>query len=224
MEQNEIINLIKHELPVLMRENEEIESFIVRLSRKHFADRQETNGRFEQLIEELKRDREEQSKKWDEQDKKWGEQNQKWYLQHEEIMQLSKKIDSSIGALGARWGIASEASFRNGLKAILKDSFGVEVLNITDYDEEGQVFGRPDQVELDIIIKDGVLIICEIKSSMSKSDMYIFERKARFYEQRHNRKADRLMVISPMIDNRAMDVAKTLHIECYSYADQVNKL
>jgi hypothetical protein len=42
MEQNEIINLIKHELPVLMRKNEEIESFIVRLSRKHFADRQDT--------------------------------------------------------------------------------------------------------------------------------------------------------------------------------------
>ena len=238
MERNEIVDLIKRELPVLMLENEEIESFIVRLSRKHFADRQDTNGRFDQLLEELKRDREEQSKKWDEQnkkwwkqskkwdeqDKKWGEQNQKWYLQHEEIMQLSKKIDSSIGALGARWGIASEASFRNGLKAILKDSFGVEVLNITDYDEEGQVFGRPDQVELDIIIKDGVLIICEIKSSMSKSDMYIFERKARFYEQRHNRKADRLMVISPMIDNRAMDVAKTLQIECYSYANQVSKL
>ncbi len=231
MERNEIVDLIKRELPVLMLENEEIESFIVRLSRKHFADRQDTNGRFEQLLDELKRDREEQSKKWwkqskkwDEQDKKWEEQNQKWYLQHEEIMQLSKKIDSSIGALGARWGIASEASFRNGLKAILKDSFGVEVLNITDYDEEGQVFGRPDQVELDIIIKDSVLIICEIKSSMSKSDMYIFERKARFYEQRHNRKADRLMVISPMIDNRAKDVAKTLHIECYSYADQVSEL
>ncbi len=231
MERNEIVDLIKRELPVLMLENEEIESFIVRLSRKHFADRQDTNGRFDQLLDELKRDREEQSKKWwqqskkwEEQDKKWEEQNQKWYLQHEEIMQLSKKIDSSIGALGARWGIASEASFRNGLKAILKDSFGVEVLNITDYDEEGQVFGRPDQVELDVIIKDGVLIICEIKSSMSKSDMYIFERKARFYERRHNRKADRLMVISPMIDNRAMDVAKTLQIECYSYANQVSKL
>lgn len=224
MERNEIVDLIKRELPVLMLENEEIESFIVRLSRKHFADRQDTNGRFDQLLDELKRDREEQSKKWDEQDKKWGEQNQKWYLQHEEIMQLTKKNDSSIGALGARWGIASEASFRNGLKAILKESFGVEVLNITDYDEEGQVFGRPDQVELDIIIKDSVLIICEIKSSMSKSDMYIFERKARFYEQRHNRKADRLMVISPMIDNRAKDVAKTLHIECYSYADQVSEL
>jgi hypothetical protein len=139
-------------------------------------------------------------------------------------MQLNRKIDGSIGALGARWGTASEESFRNGLRAILEESFGVEVLNMTDYDEEGQVFGRPDQVELDVIIKDGVLIICEIKSSMSKSDMYIFERKAHFYERRHNRKADRLMVISPMIDKRAKDVAMSLHIECYSYADQVNKL
>ena len=124
----------------------------------------------------------------------------------------------------ARWGIASEQSFRNGLKAILEDSFGVKVLNITDYDEDGEVFGRPDQVELDIIIRNSVLIICELKSSMSKSDMYIFERKARFYERTHDRTADRLMVISPMIDGRAKEIAKILHIEYYSYADQMSGL
>jgi hypothetical protein len=42
----------------------------------------------------------------------------------------------------------------------------VEVLNITEYDDAGVVFGRPDQIELDIIIKNGILIIAEIKSSM----------------------------------------------------------
>lgn len=45
--------------------------------------------------------------------------------------------------------------------------------------------------------------------------MYIFERKARFYEQRHQRQADRLIVISPMIDARAQPVAKRLGIETY---------
>jgi hypothetical protein len=37
-----------------------------------------------------------------------------------------------------------------------------------------EVFGRPDQVELDIIIKNGDVILCEIKSSMSKADIYSF--------------------------------------------------
>ncbi|WP_143042756.1 DUF3782 domain-containing protein, partial [Cylindrospermopsis raciborskii] len=68
--------------------------------------------------------------------------------------------ESAIGAIGSRWGLYSEASFRNGLKAILGQSFGVEVLNLTLYDQEGEVFGRPEQVELDIIIKNGLTIVC----------------------------------------------------------------
>ncbi|NCS30944.1 MAG: DUF3782 domain-containing protein [Microcystis aeruginosa F13-15] len=76
--------------------------------------------------------------------------------------------DSSIGALGAIWGLHSEASFRNALKAILEESFGVRVLNITEYDDQGEVFGRPDQIELDLLIKNGLLIIGEIQSPISK--------------------------------------------------------
>ena len=60
----------------------------------------------------------------------------------------------------------------------------------------------PDQIELDIIIKNGMLIICERKSSMSKSDMYAFGHKVRLYEKRHQKKSDKLIVILPMIDSR----------------------
>jgi hypothetical protein len=57
---------------------------------------------------------------------------------------------------------------------------------------------------------------------MSKSDLYAFERKVRFYEKRHNRKAHRALVISPMVDRRAQDVARKLGIEVYSYAEDVD--
>lgn len=124
-------------------------------------------------------------------------------------------------AASARWGSYLEASFRNGLKAILEKSFGVEVLNINEYDETGEVFGHPDQVELDIIIQDGTLILCEIKSSISKSDMYAFEKKTIFYEKRHNQKVSRKLVISPMVDDQAKQVAQRLGIEVYSHADDV---
>ena len=90
------------------------------------------------------------------------------------------------------------------------------MLNISEYDDQGVVFGRPDQIELDIIIKNGLLLICELKSSIDKAGMYSFERKARFYEERHQRKADRLIVISPMIDLRALPVAQRLGIETFS--------
>jgi hypothetical protein len=135
---------------------------------------------------------------------------------HEEIMAQARKFDRSIGALGARWGLQSEAAFRNALAGILEQSFGVTVRNVCEFDDTGEVFGRPDQVELDIIIKNGLLLILELKSSMDKAGIYSFERKARFYERRHQRQADRLIVVSPMIEPKALAVARELGIETYS--------
>lgn len=138
-------------------------------------------------------------------------------MDHYAVDAEAKKHDRSIGALGARWGIQSEKAFRDALAAILVESFGVEVVNVNEFDDAGEVFpGRPDQVELDVIIKNGLLIICELKSSMSKSDMWIFKRKALFYEKRHQRQANRLIVVSPMIDDRARRLGQELGIEMYS--------
>jgi len=173
-----------------------------------------------------------QEKKWEAQDKKWEaerrDQNKKWEENQRvinemliSIQKLDKKHESTIGALGARWGLNSESAFRKGLRAILEGSFGVKVERYEDYDHEGTVFGRPEQVELDVIIHNGTLILCEIKSSMSKSDMYSFWRKKNFYEKKHDRKTSRIMVISPMIDDYARSAAKDLDIEVYGYADSV---
>ena len=142
----------------------------------------------------------------------------------QEIRGLSRKHDSTIGALGARWGLYTEQSSRSALKSILEESFAVEVQNVTEFDETGYVFGHPDQVELDIIIKDGLLIICEIKSSMSRSDMYTFGRKVEFYEKEHQQKATRRLAISPMVNEHAQRVAKKLGIEVYSYAEAMEEL
>jgi hypothetical protein len=163
------------------------------------------------------------------------EQNQKWReslkivnSMMEEIKQINqhldrhdKRFDTTIGGLGARWGIYSEEAFRNGLRAILEESFHVEVININDWDDKGVVFGRPDQVELDIIIKNDHLIICELKSSISKADTHYFARKVRFYEDRHERKCDRMIIISPMVDPRAKASAELLGIEVYSHSYDV---
>ncbi|OHY35545.1 PD-(D/E)XK nuclease family protein, partial [Cylindrospermopsis raciborskii] len=170
----------------------------------------------------------EQAHKWDEQNRKWEENNQRLdrieaqnSATLEEIQKANRRYESAIGAIGSRWGLYSEASFRNGLQAILGQSFGVEVLNLTLYDQEGEVFGRPEQVELDIIIKNGLTIVCELKSSIDKAGMYIFGRKADFYAKNQNRVVNRKIVISPMVDERAVPVAKSLGIEIYSYADVV---
>jgi len=212
--------IVKEELPKLVISDKRIRKFVLDLYREislEKADKNETESRFDRILDELKKDREEQSRNREEQNKKW-EENQAV------IRKLLKKVekhDISIGALGARWGIRAESSFRNALKGILEGNFDVTVLNINEFDDQGEVFGRPDQVELDIIIINGILIICEIKSSISKADMYLFQKKARFYEKRHNRTAKHLIAISPMVDEKAFKVAGELGIKVFSYADDI---
>ncbi len=181
----------------------------------------EWNLKWEKHLEESKLYREAQDKKWAEQDVKW-EENQKTIRQIlDSITTINKKHESSIGALGARWGMHAESAFRDGLKAILEQSFKVKVERYEDFDDKGMVFGRPDQIEMDVIVYNGTLILCEIKSSLSKSEVYTFWRKTQFYEERHQRKANRKIVISPMLSPKAISVAKELNIETYGYADEV---
>ncbi len=109
------------------------------------------------------------------------------------------------------------------LREELESSFDIKVLNVTDYDDEGEVFGRPDQIEIDVIIQNRLLIVCEIKFSISKPDMYTLERKARFYEKHHNKTVDRMIAISPMVAPNAHKVAQDLGIEIYSSAMSMPK-
>ncbi len=273
------------ELPQWIEEDAAFRVMLARLLRGEFADRAQTESRIERMLDELRLDREEQTRKWEEQkrlweeqdrrwreakeesDRKWEEQNRKWEEQNrkwreakeesdrkweeqtrqwreakeesdrkweeenrrwaklsEDRKRAWEKFDRRIGALGARWGVCSERAFRDALAGILEENFDVQVLNVNEFDDAGEVFGYPEQVELDIIIKNGVLILCELKSSIDKAGMYAFHRKARFYEKRHNRKADKLIAISPMIDARALAVAQKLGIQTFGDSSEVEAL
>ncbi len=280
----ELSKTIQDMLPELIANDPTIRDFVLRTVSNYYASREETESRFDQVLAEIQRDREEQSRLWREQreenqailarldqaqeesnrrwedntrqwedntrqwaesnrqwaesnrrwednTRQWAENNRQWHEQHQhnqallaELKRHDRRYESTIGALGSRWGLYSEASFRNALNGILTDSFGVQVLNLTLYDPEGEVFGRPDQVELDLIIQNGMTIACEIKSSIDKAGMYSFGRKVDFYAKHAQREISRKIVISPMVDDRARPVAESLGIEVYSYADAVEGL
>ena len=233
MEKQEIVQLVKEQLPALLEESPELERWIEQLTAQRYANRQQTESRFDQLLGELRRDREEQSRKWAEQNRKWeeskAESDRKWAEQTEqnkrlwlEVGEQKSRLDRKIGALGARWGIGSERAFRHALAAVLTESFGVEVLNINEYDDAGEVFGRPDQIELDIIVRNGTLIIFELKSSTDRSQLYVFSRKIAFYEKHHQRTADRKILVSPFIHPRAQELAQELGIETYGDSSEVD--
>ena len=234
-----IRKIILSELPTLIESDPAIRSSISRIGSERYADRRQTDNHIDRILDELKEDRERSEQRWQQyqreskefrelSEQRWQEDQEKWQEHHRtnqemltEIKDIKTKHEASIGALGARWGLQSESAFRNGLRAILENSFHVKVERYADFDQEGLIFGRPDQVELDVIIFNGTVILCQLKASMSKSDMYAFWRKAQFYEKQHQRRADRLLAISPMIDDKAKQVAKELQIETYSYSDEV---
>lgn len=159
-------------------------------------------------------------------DKKW-EENQKeirklYDALDEKLEESNRKFNITLEALEAKWGFRPEGSFRNALQGILAD-LGLRVEHIDVYDEEGMVYGRPSSVEIDVIIKNGLLMICELKSSISKADMFIFYKKTQFYEKKYHRRGDRLIVISPMVEIKAGEAAEELGIKVYSYAEDIRE-
>ena len=133
----------------------------------------------------------------------------------ESVNKLAKavdRLDRKMMALGARWGLDSEQSFRNGMQMVVED-LGYKVENIVFPDEEGVVFGDKAQVEIDCVVKNGKTIAIEIKSSVNKGDLAAFRRKVDLYERIFEKKIDELLVISPFIDPRATVLAHKLDIK-----------
>ncbi len=243
METQQIKDIVIKELPELMQNDAAFRKIIIQITRTQYADKAETRSHFDRMMDEMVRNREMLEQKmeqarlnqeksdqhWEENNRRWEENNRRWKENHKELVKLTdalqhlgQKYDQTLGSLGSRWGFQSEASFRDALSAIIKDYDDVEVLNVNEFDDEGIVFGHPEQIELDIVIKNGKLIICELKSSVSKSEMYTFDKKVKFYEKKHNCKANRKIVVSPMPDRYAKPVAERLGIEVYSFAGDVS--
>lgn len=133
---------------------------------------------------------------------------------------FARTFESKMGAVGARWGLDTEESFRQGMRAIL-DDVGFKLERYLVYDEKGDVFDRPDQVELDLLVRNGKLMLIEIKSSTGRADVAVFHRKVRFYEEREGRKADRRIMVSPFVEEGARKLALALDIEMYTRVDDL---
>jgi hypothetical protein len=121
-------------------------------------------------------------------------------------------FDSQVGGLGARWGMQTEEAFRQGMRAILLE-VGFTTERFLDDDTAGEVFGHPDQVELDVVIRNGTVIVVEIKSSLDQGNTYLFDRKVGFYMRKTGRLVDRKLIVTPYADNRAKEIGLRLGVE-----------
>ena len=216
----QILEIVNNQLLLWIKKDEAVKNAVFELVQTKYSTRKETDDKFDRVLKELANDREAQSRKWDAQEKKW-EKNQKVINQMlHDIEVQNKKITVSIGAIGTRWGMASEASFRDGLKSILETDFPVKVINYNKMDNECLVYKRPRSVEIDVIVHNGKIILCEISASFSSDEVDAFVKKIEFYEKMENVKISRAMIISPMMTPQAIEEAKYYNIEVFTYPEK----
>ena len=195
------------------------------------------------LRAESNRLREESEQRWaefreetgalrEESEQRWAEFREEIQVLREESNQLREESRASrayldnelrqfhhtVQGLGARWGLMSEEAFRNGLAAILTDELGFRVERYEGYDDSGSVFGQPEQVEMDVIIRNGLVVAIEIKSSVTRGDLSLFQRKIAFFEQTENVTVNRRFFISPFVDPNAVGLAVRMGIELYTHS------
>jgi len=125
-------------------------------------------------------------------------------------------MERRLSAIGARWGIMAEEAFREGLRGILEKEMGLKVERWVAFDEEGKVHGYPSTVEIDIAVKDDKLLLIEITSHAKVSDITEVRRKADLYVEKTGKKPDKVIIVSPYVEEDAREAAKTLQIETYT--------
>ncbi len=118
-----------------------------------------------------------------------------------------KSLSDQISALGGRWGIYNEATFRNTLRGIFAKMEGVEV-------REGEYGGR----QVDVIIRNGEHILLEITSRMHARDIDNLYASADDYQAREGIEP-LLMVATSYVSPRLMEKIINLErkIDIFSY-------
>ncbi len=179
----------------------------------------------EKLREDTNKLREDMMKMFEKHEERFARIEQELVRLREDMMRgfelMDKRItrlENLISALGARWGIMAEDAFKEGLRGILEKEFGVKVEKWVTRDEEGLVYGFSSVIEVDIAIKDGKTMLIEISSSVDKSKVAAFLRKAQLYERKTGIKPDRLVMVTPYAEDAAIKAAREMGVEIYTTA------
>jgi hypothetical protein len=196
---------------------------------KRFAKLEE---RFARLEEEFKRLEERQQKL----EERFAQLEERFLKLEERVARLEErvtrleermlKVEESLENLSRlvitvahRFGVASEEAFREAMKGILEEYFGATAHRWTVFDSEGLVYGRPSTVEVDVVVKDNVHILVEVKSRVDTGDILELSRIAKLYEKREGVKPE-LAIVGAFITPRARELAEKLGVKIYTYTEK----
>jgi hypothetical protein len=172
--------------------------------------------RHEEELSRLSRETAELRKETTELRKETTELRKEMTKLRQDMMEGFQLVHRQLSALGARWGIMTEEAFREGLRGLLEKELGLKVERWAKNDEEGWAFGYPSWVEVDVAVRDGKVVLVEVKSHVGRADVYSFRRKAEFYERVEGKKPSRLLMVTPYADEEALTAAAHLGVEIYT--------
>ena len=118
-----------------------------------------------------------------------------------------ESLSNQIAALGSRWGIYNEGTFRSTIRGVLSRTQGIEV-------REGMYGDR----QVDVIIRNGEHVLLEITSRMHPVDIERLCRSADDYREREGVEPALMVAtsyISPRLMQRIMGLER--RIEIFSY-------
>jgi hypothetical protein len=165
----------------------------------------------------------EHSKRLEELSKRIEEMNKVLMEHSKRIEELTKAIQQHgrrieelsrlVNVVAHRFGVLSEKGFRETMKYVIEEIFGVAKVEKWVYnDVEGFVYEKPAVVEVDLVIKDREHILIEIKSRVSRGDVMEFYRIGELYKKVTGTKP-RLAIVGGFIDKGVEELAKDYGIE-----------
>ncbi|MEM0443993.1 MAG: DUF3782 domain-containing protein [Candidatus Caldarchaeum sp.] len=208
----ELVKLREDMMLGFKRHDEELASLREETSRL----REETNRLREDMIAGFRRHDEEIAKLREDMMLGFRRHDEEFVRLREDMARGFELMNRHLNALGARWGIMAESAFREGLRGVLERELGLVVERWTAYDEDGYVYGYPSAVDIDVAVRDGKTILVEVKSHVRRSDVNEFRRKAEFYGLKTGKTAERKVIVTPYVEEEALEAAKQLEIEVYT--------
>lgn len=129
---------------------------------------------------------------------------------HEGQMLLKVAIDS----IGQRSGIRLEKTILKLLQRVLEkrdiDINKVEWIELID--DKGEVFSKNYRTDVDVLVRNGLHFLMEIKYKADNRDLFHFLKTAELYTKKY-KKPSKLLLLTLEIDPRTLNNAQAENIE-----------
>ena len=129
-----------------------------------------------------------------------------------------EELSRAVVTIGNRFGMLVESAFRSAISGILRRYFGAEAKRWTYMDEDGIVYGYKALVEVDVVIKDDIHILIEVKSRADPGDVLELVRIGKLYKEVVGVKP-RLAIVAGYVSKKTYEVAARNNVEIYTYLE-----